>query len=68
MLPKEGSTTDAKLQLAKGKLCLAVQKGQKSGKLVLGKCESNEAVVFAFAGFAEPGEEASRALYEEQEV
>jgi hypothetical protein len=63
VLPYLGSTTEAKLQLAKGELCLALERGQTT-KLVLGKCEDNEDVlVFAFAGFSERGEQ-SRDLYE----
>ena len=51
------------MQLAKGELCLALERGQTT-KLVLGKCEDNEDVlVFAFAGFSERGEQ-SRDLYE----
>ena len=63
MLPHSGSTTEAKLQLATGELCLALEHGQTS-KLVLGKCADNEnVVVFTFAGFAESGGK-SRDLYE----
>ena len=38
VLPRQGSTTEAKLQLAHGGLCLALEHGQ-TVKLVLGDCD-----------------------------
>ena len=58
-----GSTTEAKLQLAHGGLCLALEHGQ-TVKLVLGDCGYDYAIVFTFAGFADSGKK-SQNLYEE---
>ena len=62
VLPQEGSSTRARLRLAKGNFCLTLEQGSDAG-LVLDECK--QGATFTFSGFSDDGDkQGARQVFE----